>query len=196
MLTVLDAQRGVPQQLLDRGDRVLALVAAQLLRGQSQREIHDRIVAIERRPLVQIAEDLGDRFGRTRVLRQFLALVDDRARHRVVKDALGQDHVQRLALAGLAERIGRDEPDLDRQTGPGMRRQIVIARRRGFLEVQARQRQVEFDQILGAAALTADHRLRALDPVIIARLIIEAQRGARRGRWAAWQNRSSAGCRE
>jgi hypothetical protein len=32
----------------------------------------------------------------------------------MVKGALGQDHPHRFALAGLAERIHRDETDLDR----------------------------------------------------------------------------------
>ena len=49
---------------------------------------------------------------------------------------------------GLAERIGRDKPDLDRQAGPGMRRQIVIARRLRLFQVQARQRQIEFDRLV------------------------------------------------
>ena len=95
----------------------------------------------------------------------------------------GSVHPDRLALAGLAERVGRDEPDLDRQAGPGMRRQIVIAGRLGFLEVEAGQRQLEFDRlVLGLAALAAaDHRLDRLDPVIVGRLVVEAQRGARRG---------------
>ena len=62
-----------------------------------------------------------------------------------------------------------------------MRREIVEAYRRGILEVEARQRQLEFDRVLGTAALAADHRLRALDPVVVARLILKAQRRARRG---------------
>ena len=87
-MAVFDMQRGIPQQLLDGGDRVLARGVAQPLLGQPQGEIDDRIVAVERRPLVQIAEDFGDCRGRSRILRQFLALVDDRARHRVAKSAI------------------------------------------------------------------------------------------------------------
>ena len=63
--------------------------------------------------------------------------------------ALRQRHPDRLAFSGLAEPVGGDEPDLDRQAGPGMRRQVVVARCRRLFQVQPRQRQIEFDRLVG-----------------------------------------------
>ena len=140
----------------------------------------DGIVAVEPRPLAQVAEGIGDRQSRPGVGRQLLALVDDRARDRVLEFAFRQLHLDRLALAGLAQRVGRDEPDLDRQAGPGMRRQVVIAGGLRLLEVQAGQRHFELDRLVGIAAFAPDHRLDRFDPVIVARLIIDAQRRMRR----------------
>ncbi len=92
--------------------------------------------------------------------------------------ALRQGHPDRLAVAGLAERIAGDEPDLDRQAGPGMRRQIVVARRLSLFEVQPGERQRQFDRLVGLAVRAPDHRLDVLDPVIVLGLIVEPQYGA------------------
>ena len=138
------------------------VVQAQALLCHAKRQKHDRVVAVELRARLQVAEDLGYRQTRIRVFRQLLALVDDRARNRVVEHALRQFHVHRLALAGLAQRIGRDEADLDRQAGPGMGRQIVIAGCLGLLEVQTAERQFELDPVAGLAALGSSRRITAL----------------------------------
>jgi hypothetical protein len=150
-----------------------------------QRQIDRDVIAIQRRAFVEVFKDLGDRLAGLGILCQLLALVDDGTRDRVIEHALGQVHLRRRAFAGLAERISRHQPDLDRQPGPGMRRQIVIAGRLRLLEMQARQGQFELDRLLGVAARlgrirAADHRLDALDAIIVAGLVIEAQRGARR----------------
>ena len=60
-IAVLDAQRGVPQQLRHGGDRLLAVVGAQPLLRHAQPEIDDAVIAEQRRTAVQIAENFGDR---------------------------------------------------------------------------------------------------------------------------------------
>src|SRR6185312_9536128 len=68
--------------------------------------------------------------------------------------------------------------DVDRQPGPGMRRQILVVGAGRLAQVQAGQRQLDLDLLFGVTALTADYRLDRLDPVIVGRLVFEAQRGA------------------
>ena len=149
--SVLDAQRGVPQQLLDLGDRARVVVDRRSrCCGEAQRE--DRRRYRRGRAPAARADRRGSRPPLERepgIVRQLLALVDDRARDRMVEVAFRQLHPDRLALAGLAERVGGDEPDLDRQAGPGMRRQIVIAGRLRLFQVQPGQRQLELDRLLG-----------------------------------------------
>ena len=126
---VLDTQRRLPEDLLDAGDGVLVIVALQAKLREVQREKDRGVVAVEHRPRVQIAKNLGDSGGRGGILRELPALIDQRPGNRLIEHALGERHLHGGALAGLAERIGRGEADLDRQARPGMRRQIVIARR-------------------------------------------------------------------
>ena len=56
---VLDAQRRVPQELLDLGNRLLVLIQPQALFGDAQPEENDRIVSIKTGPLAQITESIG-----------------------------------------------------------------------------------------------------------------------------------------
>ena len=86
-IAVLDAQRGVPEQLRNRGNRLLAVIGAQSLLRHAKPEIDDAIIAEQRRTAVQIPQDFGDRLGRLRVFRQLLALIDDCARHRMAEFA-------------------------------------------------------------------------------------------------------------
>jgi len=89
-------------------------------------------------------------------------------------------HADRLALAGLTERIGGDEPNIDRESGPRVRREVVIAGGLRLLEMQPRQRRFELDRLVGIASFTPDHGFDRFDPVIIARLIVDAQGRVRR----------------
>ena len=57
-----------------------------------------------------------------------------------------------------------------------MRRQIVITGGLGFFEVQPGQRCLDLDRFVGFAAVAPDHYLDALDPVIVACLIVDPQR--------------------
>jgi hypothetical protein len=123
-------------------------------------------------------------------LDQLLALFDDGPRYRIEKDAFGKLDPNRRRFAALTQRIGRVEPHFDRQPGPGMRRQIVIARRARLLPVKPRQRQVEHDLLAGLAVRARDHRLYLLDPIIVGRPIADPQRRLRR-----WRRRLGEGDR-
>src|SRR5271156_3943057 len=132
----------------------------------------------QRGSLIEVFEDLSDRFARIGVLHQLFALIDDRAGDGIGECALGKIHADRFAFAGLTESIDGQYGDLNRQPGPRMRRQILIACRACFLEVEARQRQFDLDLVVGLPTLPTDHGLDRLDPIIIGRLIFEPQRGA------------------
>ena len=181
---ILDAQRGFPEDLLDAGDGGLVAALLQPELRQMQRQIDRRVVAIQHRARVQIADDLGHGGRGPGIFCQLPALVDDGAGDRVIEDPFGQGHRHRLALAGLAERIGCDNADLDRQPGPGMRRQIVITGRLRVFQMQPGERQFELDRLLRRrisrlVARAMNNRLDALHSVIVAGAIIEPQRGAR-----------------
>ena len=92
--------------------------------------------------------------------------------------ALGQHRLDGLAVAGLAQRIDRLELDLDRESRPGMGRQIVIARSRRRLEMLAGKRQVEGERLARGVVLAGDDGLDALDAVIVVRLVFEPQHAA------------------
>ena len=83
-VAVLDAQRGVPQQLLRPRRSCPCRCRAQPLLRQAQREKDDRVVAVERRPLFRSPRISATAIGRRGIVRQLLALVDDRAGDRVV----------------------------------------------------------------------------------------------------------------
>ena len=62
-----------------------------------------------------------------RILGQALALLDDGARHRMIELALRQRHGDRRGGADLAQRVARHRAQLDRQSGPRMRGQVLEA---------------------------------------------------------------------
>ncbi len=127
-------------------------VQPQPLLGDAQRQEDDHVIAVKLRARAQIAEDLGHPQPRTWIGGQFLALLDDRPRDRVGEHPFRQGHAHRRALALLAQRVLGDEPDLDRQPGPGIGRQIVIAGRLRLFQVQAGQRQIELQLRAGLGA--------------------------------------------
>src|SRR6516165_2094558 len=97
----------------------------------------------------------------------------------MVEHALGQLQANRFALSRLTERIDGDETDLDWQTGPGMRREIMIAGGLRFLEVQTGQRGLDFDRLVGLAAVAANDSFDTFDAIIVACPVVDPQRRAR-----------------
>src|SRR6516165_6580995 len=69
--------------------------------------------------------------------------------------------------------------EVDRQPGPGIGGEVVIAGVVRLFEMRARQRQIEHQWPAWIAG-TRDHRARALDAVVVRRLIFEAKRAALR----------------
>ena len=86
---------------MDLGDRVRVVVDPQTLLGEAECEKSDSVVPVETRSFAQITEGIGHCQSCPGVGHQLLALVDDRARHGVLKDAFRQLHLGRLAFAGL-----------------------------------------------------------------------------------------------
>src|SRR6185437_13315586 len=148
---IFDAHRRLPEQLLDLRDRTRILIEDQPSLRRPQAQEHDGVVAEQPRPQRQVRQGLGDDLALARIERQLLALIDDGARHRIVEGALRQRDAQGIAVAGLAERVDRLEVDIDRQPGPGMRRQVVVARIARLFEVLAGQGQVERQRSAGVA---------------------------------------------
>ena len=100
-----------------------------------QAEDDDEIVVVGRRLRADGVERAGDRAAVVRIGDQPLALLDHRARDRVMEDALRQHDLQQVAGGGLSDGVLGGQLDPHRQAGPGVRRQVVVADLLGLARV-------------------------------------------------------------
>ena len=175
-LALLDVQGGIPQQLLDLADGSARGIVDQPPLGRPDGQRHHHVVEIVIRPVVDLAQRADHRKPGGGIEGQLLAQLHQGARHRVVEDPLGQDRARRVALAALAERVARHQADLDRQAGPGVRRQVVEAHALGAREADAGQGQVQFHRRHAWVVQALNERGDGAQAVVVLGQVFQAQR--------------------
>ncbi len=167
--TLFQAERDLPEQLLDMHDIFFAMRVLQGPIAGAQAEIDAG------RALIKAIRCDGERVERAHdaifVHRaangEILPLLDQRARQGIGEHARGQRDPHRLAHARLAERIGRFEHDVDIEARVRMFGQILIRRDLHRLCRQRRRRQID-DQRFSTAAMRRDDRPRRNHAIVIA----------------------------
>ena len=178
---VLDAQRRLPQQLLHRRDVVGIALSTQPRLRRAQRQEHDDVVVEERRagatgrtasrPPRCVSSGWSVSSLRSSMMARATGLWKTRSGSTVSTVSLAP--VWPSASAAC-------ERDLDRQPGPGMRRQVVIARRRcASLRCWPGSGRSSVERLApSGSSLRRITRLDAFDAVIVGGLVFEPQRAA------------------
>ena len=156
-------------------------IVAQPRDRRVERQVDGIVELVALRRPSDLVERLRDQLALLGHDREALALLDQRARHRVLEFPSGQHQLLGLAQAVLIQGIHRFEPDDYRQTGPRMGREVEIG---GIVQLcGAAGRAHELDALrLLALARPGEQQGNAGQAVIVAGLEMGAQHTAMRGR--------------